>query len=311
MERKTRIDFAGFLLPALSVFLTLGFLTALEGEASASRGGKDGDENRGWLLLPEFATHSQLKQMRGFVAPRLFVYTEEGEAIPKSGSEPGWEPAELVPLPEGSYQVEVGHTPHPANRWRYRVRAGQVTLVRTGLVALSTAHVDDQPPDVCRPWRARMWAHVRDSDGDTHQIAAAAGSEVSDFSILQLHEGTYQFLFNGLTADLEVRADRSIFLPTAMVAPVGRRDFRLSVEKSDAADNPSILLCADRPTQVLAGSYWGSYHTELKRFPYRERVWRQMEIDPVERPRYVRLRSPSPPRRVYTGPGSRPERVAP
>lgn len=281
-------------------------------DALAARAG--GDDAGGWLYLARFVPDHQKEEFKGFAEPRLFVFDDTGAAIPSDSSGGGHRPGELVAVPEGWYQVEVGDFPSKLNRWRYFVKKGKVTQVRSGLVLLPTARPSDQPSDpLCEAWRAELRASVWDDAGAMTLVASNSETPAEDLGMLQLHEGSYIFSFNHLFAVHEVRAGRTLALPTATIGPLAHSPYRISMRADDSVETPSIVLCKDRPTQILTGRYVGSYYIDTMSPPFRKRVWEEQTVKLDSGPEYKK--APKVPalrgKTSWRGEGSVPTRVVP
>lgn len=265
----------------------------------------------GWLYAKKFVPDHQKAEFKGFKEPRLFVYDDAGARVMSELPGGAFEPGQLVPLAEGWYAVEVGEYPTELNRWRYYVKAGQATVVRTGLVVLPTPPPSDQGADpYCESWRAEMQAFVWDDKGQLHEVISNSDTPVEDLGMLQLHEGRYVFAFNRLMAVHEVKADQTLSLPTAHIGPIDRNPYRISMRADDSATTPSLNLCKDRPTQVLAGSYVGSYYIDTMSPPFRKRIWEEQSVAAPGGVRYKKApKDKGPDKKVYRGEGSTPARV--
>jgi len=279
----------------------------------ATLGAAEPGDAVGWLYVRKYVPETQRDEFRGFKEGRLFVYDEAGKPLPSDLPGGHYLPGQLVALPEGSYGVEVGEFPTELNRWRYRVKAGQVTIVRTGLVMVPTPPRAEQPTDLhCIPWRAEMQAFVWDDKGALKLVASNGDTDVEDFGMLQLHEGRYVFSFNQLLALHEVQADRTLSLPTAFVGPVEHNPYRISMRADDLAETPSVTLCRDRPTQLLAGQYVGSHYIDTMSPPFRKRVWEAQAFEAPGGVRYKKApaeKGPPGKKKVYRGEGSAPTRL--
>lgn len=299
------------LLTAIPAALTVLVTTLLPTAATAARAAEP-DGAVGWLYVRQFVPETQREEFKGFKEGRLFVYDDAGAALPSDRPGGHYLPGQLVALPEGWYQVEVGEFPTPLNRWRYFVKAGQVTVVRTGLVMVPTPPPAEQPADLhCSSWRAEMQAFVWDEKGALKLVASNGDTPVEDFGMLQLHEGRYAFSFNRLLAVHEIQADRTLSLPTAHIGPLPHNPYRISMRADDAAETPSVTLCKDRPTQLLAGDYVGSHYIDTMQPPFRKRVWEEQSIAAPGGVRYKKapVDKGLAKKKLYRGEGSSPTRV--
>lgn len=264
----------------------------------------------GWLYVRKFVPEAQKAEFKGFKEPRLFVYDDAGAPVKSDLPGGHFEPGQLVPVPEGWYSVEVGEFPSELNRWRYYVKAGQATVVRTGLVVLPTPPPSELGGDpFCASWRAEMQAFVWDEKGQLKLVISNSDTPVEDFGMLQLHEGRYAFGFNRLLAVHEVKADQTLSLPTAHIGPIDRNPYRISMRADDSVETPALTLCKDRPTQVLAGDYVGSYYIDTMAPPFRKRIWEEQTVAAPGGVRYKRApKEKGPSKKVYRGDGSAPSR---
>lgn len=203
---------------------------------------------------------------KGFVPPAVFVYRVQDDM--KSSvriSNGGYETGEPIPLSEGWYDVEIAQFPaaDPANKHRYYVKRGYTTVVQTGLLSIQTLPEADQPPDVCQPWSAALtiMSVNPDKDGHTHAVLMSGNAGyVKDRGLLQLHPGRYRVEWNGLHTDIDVVAGESTPVRTGFVGPMrGKQKYQIHQEQGESASNAVIAACEKRPTQVLVGSFWGSY----------------------------------------------------
>lgn len=221
--------------------------------------------NPGWLYLDTVMPEAKA-QARGLVRPLLYVY--EVDDAQKTGSRiggGGYPPGESVPLAEGWYDVEIAHFPDvaPGNKHRYYVKAGQVTVVQSGMLSLQALPESEQLPDVCRSWNAAMTVLSTESDPEGHKhlvLMAGNGAHVKDQGLLQLHPGTYLVEWNGLCTQVEVTAGQITPVQTGFVGPFRGKDKpRIHQKEGESGDNPVIAACDKQPTQVLVGSFWLSY----------------------------------------------------
>ena len=294
----------GFELALLGL-LCLG--TSVAAAAPRSGGGE------GWLHVKKYIPDAQRGEFKGYSAPKIFVYADaDGRSLPSARPGGYYEPGDYAALPEGWYQVEVTQAPGAAPRWRYYVKRSRTTVVRTGLLMVPTTPAREQPSDTCKPWRAVMDVFVAGPGGKPRFLMTNREVEgIDDFGMLQLHVGTYSVEFNGLRKEgIEIREDRVLTLPTASIGPLPHRGYRLSVRQDEASDNPSISLCSRRGTQVLAGTYWGSYWVDTLEPPFRRLVWEQQEIALPGGPNYQRAPKVTVQHKLFKGKGSEPEPVA-
>lgn len=203
---------------------------------------------------------------KGFVAPLVFVYRVADDMKSSTRvSNGGHETGEAIPLREGWYDVEIAQFPgsDPANKHRYYVKKGYTTVVESGLLSIQTLPEADQPADVCQPWNAAMTILSVNPDKDGHNhgvLMSGAAGYVKDRGMLQLHPGRYRVEWNGLHTDVEVVAGQVTPIPTGFVGPMrGKEKYQIHQEQGVSASNPVIAACEKRPTQVLVGSFWGSY----------------------------------------------------
>lgn len=221
--------------------------------------------NPGWLYLDRYLPDKKA-EARGLVRPALFVYrVDDAQKTGARIGSGGYDAGDPIPLEEGWYDVELAHFPDmdPTNKHRYYVRAGQVTIVQSGMVSLQTLPESDQAADMCRTWNSQMniLSRTAGTDGHTHAVLMAGnGAGVKEHGMLQLHPGAYLVEWNGLIGEVQVEAGMITPIQTGFVGPFRDREKpRIHQREGDAADNPVITACEKQPTQVLVGSFWLSY----------------------------------------------------
>ena len=258
-------------------------------------------EKTGWLYLQRYLSDAQLRVNKGIAVAPFWFFDEKGAAVPSKAPDSSHGTGELVEVPEGTYYAVAGQRNVGLTRTKYQVVAGKVTVVQTGFVQVSTWKAEDLPKLECSPWDAEMTAFARVPDGqaaapaDGEAPAAGGAAEgrwlpvlsnpavefhTREFGMLQLPVGAYRILWHGFSHEVTVKEGEIYRLPLGTVQPVGedRPKARLSVERGESAGNPSLMLCSDGPTHVVAGDYWLSYAKELDVFPYEERVWLTQEV---------------------------------
>jgi len=252
------------------------------------------------------------------VAPFWF-FDEKGALVASDRRDGRQRPGQLVAVPAGNYFVVAGNNNVGLTRVRYTVVSRKVTVVKTGFVSMSTWQAAEQPKVDCGPWDAEMTAFVAAVGGEGADPKAAqwlpslsnpaVEYKTRDFGMLQLPVGAYRILWHGFQRDVEIKEGLVYRPPLGTVGPLGvdRPKGRLSVGKGDASANLSLNLCADGPTHVLAGSYFVSYVQQLDAFPYEERVWTQVDVEPSNEHGYQRKMKPDRLRKpIHAGAGATP-----
>lgn len=277
----------------------------------------------GWLYIQRYLSEEQMGKTDGVAVAPFWFFDRNGALVPSDRPDGMQTPGRLVKVAPGEFHVVAGQNNVGPTRVAYTVVPGKVTVVKTGFVQVSTWRSSDQPKADCAPWDAELTAFVEAIKGEQTDPKAARwlpilsnpGVEVGtrDFGLLQLPVGAYRILWHGLPHDVEVREGEVYRLPLGTAGPLGedRPKARLSVQRGDAADNPTLNICQDGPTHVVAGPYWLSYMQQLDVFPYEERVWTQTEVVPTNDHGHARRFKPegvSKP--VHKGEGSEPTPAA-
>lgn len=219
----------------------------------------------GWIYLDRYLPDKKA-EARGLVRPALFIYrVDDAQKTGARIGAGGYEAGDPVPLAEGWYDVEIAHFPDmdPANKHRYYVKAGHVTVIHSGMVSIQTVPEAEQAADMCRTWDSQM--NILSSSPAKEGalppvIMAGNGAHVKEHGMLQLHPGRYLVEWNGLIGAIDVEAGVITHVQTGLVGPFrGKEKPRIHQREGEAADNPVITACEKQPTQVLVGSFWLSY----------------------------------------------------
>ena len=273
----------------------------------------------GWLYIHKYLSRQQAQASAGIASAPFWFYDSNGALIPSSRPDGRQEPGTLVKVPAGDYYVVAGNNNVGLTRVKYTVVGRKATVVQTGFVSVSTWRDDEQPKVDCSPWDAEMTAFVAALDTPDADPKApkwlptlsnpAVEFKTRDFGMLQLPVGRFQILWHGFTHDVEIKEGEVYRLPLGTAGPLGedRPKARLSERKGDAADNPTLNLCADGPTHVIGGAYFLSYMQQLDVFPYEERVWTQIDVEATNKHGYVRkLKPDGVGKSIYRGEGAAP-----
>jgi hypothetical protein len=256
---------------AMVALLALGLWSV---QASAQAKGK------GALFVDSFFSKDDLANMGGASA-EIYVYGADGKLISSGMGNGSWAPGALIEVPPGDYLVEVGRHRSRQNLRRYAVKEGYITPVKTGWLSVTTWPQADQPKGGCQSWDAQMRAYVVDEEGKEHLVSTSEARGKSQ-SRIQLMAGKYRVYWHGLATDVEVVEDKILHLGTGGVGPLGGSSARVSAQKSDKGGVPSVELCADGPTHILAGKWWVSQVEKIEEYPYEKRVWQQIEVPALD-----------------------------
>ena len=118
----------------------------------------------GWLYVYQFFSPEQMNDIPGFVPSKVWIYDEKGQMIDSKQGSGQFPTGILVPVPEGWYEVEIGHEHAHGNAWKYYVQTGKVTIIQTGFVKVTSMSPEMQKPDICNPWNATMKIFVKNGD---------------------------------------------------------------------------------------------------------------------------------------------------
>ena len=270
----------------------------------------------GWLYIHRYLSSAQVEVNPGIATAPMWFFDSNNALVPSRLPDGRQEPGRRVQVPVGTYYVVAGDRNVGLTRVKYAVVQNRVTIVKSGFVQVTTWKVEELPKIDCAPWDAEMTAFVRGErpgGGGETWLPVLSNPAVEygtrEFGMLQLPVGAYRIDWHGFTADVEVKEGKVYRLPVGTAGPLGedRPKGRLSVKQGEAADNPSLLLCDDGPTHVIAGKYWLSFAKRLDEFPYEERVWTQLEVEAINKYGYVRtMRADNTGRGLHRGPGSDP-----
>jgi hypothetical protein len=260
---------------AWAVWMALGVAwVALLAPTAQAQGG-----NAGALYVQGYFRAEDLKGMGGAQA-EVFVYGLDGAALHSGRTGGGWQVGKPIELSEGEYLVEVGRSRTRYNLRRVAVKAGQITELPTGWVAVTTWPEAEQPKQGCQPWSAELRAYVV-VDGKEHLVASNAGM-AQERGRVQLPVGTYRVYWHGLAREVEVQADKLLQLGTGGAGPLGANNVRIATSNTDEASVTSVDLCQDAATHVLAGSWWVSQVERIEDYPYERRVWQAIQVPPSD-----------------------------
>ncbi|MCA9522711.1 MAG: hypothetical protein KC609_17160 [Myxococcales bacterium] len=263
----------------------------------------------GYLLFPVVATPDVLARYKGFEAPTIFLYAADGRAIVGSGADGSFKPGMIVPLAPGFYDVRWGAKSAKLPRYRYLVKARQLTVVQSGLLVVVARPTRDQPQhDRCAPWSGRLRVFQRGV-----LVGRSAPSSSAATGIVQLHPGRYDVEWHGLRTPLEVKDNAILDVPRGYIQPLRDADHhRLAQTKSPGPQTPVLQLCAKGPTQVLAGRFYEMFTPRSTDSAQRLPRVRVRTLVPAEGGLYQPL-SPLRVRgyRLFRGKGSKPQLIAP
>lgn len=245
---------------------------------------------KGWIYVHRHYNPDDLKTMGAASAAEVYVYKVDGTLINSGKNTGGWAAGEKIELEPGDYLIEVGQERAKANLRKVTVKAGVVAGIDTGWVAVTTWPLSEQPTEGCSRWMATLRAYVNDG-GKRHLVGSNQKAGGGQKGRIQLLAGTYEVEWHGLMTTVEVKAHEVTYLATGSVGPFNGEDVRLSAEKSDAAGVPNVTLCADGPSHVLSGDWWVSQTEKLEDYPYERRVWRQVQVPPLDEADSRTLRS--------------------
>jgi hypothetical protein len=256
----------------------------------------------GALYANAFFNRGDLKSMGG-AAAQVYVYAADGKLISSSQGDGAWPAGSLIEVEPGDYLVEVGQHRTRHNLRRYTVQKGQITLIPTSWVAVTTWPRQDQPTQGCRPWDAELRVYVLDAEGKEHLVGSNEGVNAAQGRV-QLAAGKYRVSWHGLIADVELVENQILHLGTGGVGPFPGANARLAAEKSDKAGVPYIELCGDGPTHVLAGRWWMTQVEKIEEYPYEKRVWQEVEVPALDESITRALKADSVKGKLYRGEGS-------
>jgi|GEM_PF-3846662 len=262
----------------------------------------------GFVLVPTLLSSANQKQYPGFSPPSIWIYDDKGTALPSGARLGAYNVGQKIPLPQGWYLVEVGTVQTPENRLRLYVSAGETTVVPTGLVVVSVEHSRQQPRDICNPWTGKLFVSLPldPKPGPTVSTNREAGN--FPVGVLQVPAGYYRIQWNRFYIATDIKPYMAFNLETGLIGPMPQQDYQVLRKKGHSARNPGLRLCRNRPTRVLARSYWGTYNRQISTYPFKQRIWEQMTVEAVQSKRgpYQKLKKPRIRGAIYKGPGSKP-----
>lgn len=300
MPRRLR---SPVIIRAQAVLLGLALLTGVAAVPTAAQAGGTGE-----LIVPSLLGARDRAAHPGFVPPLVWVYDEVGKLLPSRKAQGAYDVGEKIELPEGWYKVELGNVHAERNRVKLFVKSGRVTVVPTGLIVVNVEPPEQQPRDVCNRWTSALTVRLPIDPAPGPVIATNRGAANHSTGIVQVVAGYYRILWNGFTVAADVKPSQALNLPTGLVGPMPASDYMLHAAKGSRAGNPGVRLCRNRGTRVLSRTYWGTYNQQITAFPFKQRMWEQITVEPPESREgpYQRVRVQSIRGRVYRGPGSEP-----
>ena len=279
-------------------------------------GSAQAEPRPGTLLLPQVLNSAERDRIPGFVQPRVWIYNEAGEAVGANGSAPqaqGYSVGERLELPQGWYLVEVGTLRAPENRIKLYIKSRRVTVIPTGLIVVTAEPAAAQPRDTCTRWSGKLQVSLPIGDSDGIPISNNGNESHHPVGAIQVVAGQYRIHWNRFHLDAEVKPNQAYNIPTGLLGPMEHTGYTLHRREGVSADNPGLRLCSQRPTRVLAGTYWGSWNRTIANFPFKQRQWEELTIgvDIQTDDLYQRLPVPEISGRRHRGNGSQPARVVP
>jgi len=230
----------------------------------------------GFLFLPSYIDGDN-----GTVSPLRVESAETGQPVELRSVESTLSPGNQYALPAGRYHVQMGQFENQANRRLYRVEAGKVTVIRTGVVTVAL------PTPVgkvkwCPGWSQNLTAHVAGPEGYA-AIAADVNFEEARYGRLQLHAGDYLLEWNGIFTRFTVEAEKILLLTPVTVAPIiGVTKARLRQAPLEGLSRAgSLAPCTGSPLYLLPGDYTLEHRLKTNEYPF-YRV--QEDPVPVKRP---------------------------
>ena len=233
----------------------------------------------GHLIVPELIGQSSARGIPGFTPSKVWVYENSGKPVSGKNIVASYPVGQKIPLPQGSYLVEVGTQQASENRIRVQVTSGLVTIVPTGLVVVQVEPPNAQTRDSCNRWTNVVSVSLQIGAKAGPQIATNRGNKGSGLGIVQVAAGYYRIRWNRFHVTAEVKANQSLLLPTALVGPMPDNPYTLHLKKGSGRNNVGLRLCRNRPTRVLARAYWGAYREQIPEYPYKKVVWEKISVE--------------------------------
>jgi len=267
-----------------------------------------GPSETGSLLVPHLLNARNRGRYPGFVPPNIWVYDKAGKAMPSSGSMGAYAVGQSVPLPEGWYQVEVGTSQIPQNRLKVFVKAGNTTVIPTGLIVVSVESTREQPRDVCNAWSGKLFVSLPLDPAPGPTIATNRTAGKHPVGAVQVAAGYYRIFWNGTYIATDIKPYHAYNVETGLIGPMPQNDYAIHRKKGLKSSNPGLRLCRNRATRVLSRSYWGTYNRQISAYPFKQRIWEQVMVAQPESKKgpYQKLKKLKIPGKIYTGPGSEP-----
>jgi hypothetical protein len=216
---------------------------------------------------------------KGGSTARLFVYREDGTPFSNGAAAGSYEPGVEVALPPGTYFAEVARTRTGLRVSKFRVELGKTTIIPTGWVGVTAVERDEQPRLNCEPWFADLTVFERDANGVAKMAQSNSHTDHAAFGALQLPVGRTEVVFNGLPAEVTVKANEVVALATGFAMPPTGGNPQISAGDPALVATPRINLCADGGTQVPAGSYRVAATIDTNRPPYTLRDEREVTVE--------------------------------
>ncbi len=267
----------------------------------AQAGGK-----KGWVYVHSHYKQADLENMGAAKGADVYIYTPDGTLVSSGFGNGAWTPGRQIPLDPGQYLIEVGTERSVHNLRKITVGSNAITHIETGWVAVTTWPRRDQPLENCRAWDASIKAYLL-VDGQRHLISSNTPAKGREKGRIQLPVGTYEIHWHGLAVNVEVKAHHVTYLSTGAAGPYAGEDVLLAADKTEGAGVPSIKLCSDGPSHVLAGSWWVGQTEKIEDYPYEKRVWEQVQVTAIDEEQSRSLKADRVKGRVYKGAGSKPE----
>ena len=284
-------------------------ITALTSSVSAEAApAKDG-----WLYIHKYLSDAQMQHYGGIAVAPIWFFDASGAAVPSDRPDGIHSPGRLVLVPAGDFHVVGGERNVGLTRAKYTVVPNKVTVVQTGFVQIQTWREGEIPKEDCPLWDGELTAYLKPPEDDGRWMPVLSNPAVEhgtkDFGMLQLLVGKYQVEWHAFATSVVVKAGEIYRLSTGTAGPLGddRPKGRLSRQRSETADNPSLGLCRDGPSHVLAGDYWLSFAKQIDVYPYEERVWSQFSVDATNDHGYVKkMKGDNLRKKAHKGEGSEP-----
>ena len=267
-------------------------------------------QSKGFLYAHQHIDSEIIKE-KHFAAADVFVYTPDGTIVHSGKGTGSFGAAELITLEPGDYLVEVGRYRTRHNLQRYKVVANQVTVIETGWVSVTTWDWKDQPDGPgCTKWNSGLRA-MRLVNGKEFLINSNTDLKPGSSSMIQLPIGTYRVYFNGLATNVTIKADTIYQLPVGVAGPFSTIKARLSSNKAEGVGVPSVGICDDFNSHIIAGDWWLLSTTKIEEYPYEKKSWEKLSISATSGGKFLNLKPDSLRSGVYRGAGSKPEFLSP